>query len=87
MLVHEKPPPCNLDLGIIHEQRVEHCGHPDAAEFDSYRLATDLRSFRISPRIPGLTLVKSAILFAYGWHLISVRSAQRLVDLSKCWEA
>ncbi len=59
----------------------------DAAEFDSYRLATDLRSFRISPRIPGLTLVKSAILFAYGWHLISVRSAQRLVDLSKCWEA
>jgi hypothetical protein len=66
---------------------VDDCGHPDTAEFDSYRLSTDRKSFRISPRIPGLSLVKRAIMFAQVWHLISVRTAQRLVDLSKCWEA
>jgi hypothetical protein len=87
MLLHDEPPDCNGPLGIIHEQDVEDCGHPDAEQFDSYRLLTDRKSFRISPRIVGLSVVKRAILRAYRLRILSVRSAQRLVDLSKCWEA
>ena len=87
MLLHEKPPPHKSPPGKSCEYPVDRCGHPDTAEFDSYRLSTDRKSFRISPRIPGLSLVKRAIMFAHLWHLISIRTAQRLVDLSKCWEA
>jgi hypothetical protein len=87
MLLHEKPPLHKEALWETHEQPVERCGHPDTADFDSYRLSTDRKSFRISPCIPGLSLLKLAIVAARCRHLISVRFAQRLVDLSKCWEA
>jgi hypothetical protein len=72
MLLHEKPPQCK---------------HPDAEAFDSYRVWTGFRAYRKSPRVPGLWLLKSAIVALRTRHLISVRFAQRLVDLSKCWEA
>ena len=87
MFLHGRPPICKSNRWINDEQRVEDCSHPDVSEFDSYRLETDRKSFRITPRIRGLWIVKRAITFAYGWHLISLRFAQRLVDLSKCWEA
>jgi len=87
MLLHEKPPPHNGPPGTRCEYPGDDCGHPNAAEFESYRVWTGFRPWRKSPRIPGLSLLKSAIVFARCWHLISVRTAQRLVDLSKCWEA
>lgn len=87
MLIHEKSPKRKRHLWKTDEQAVESCDHPQAAEFGSYRAWTGFRSERNSPRLPGLSLVKRAILRAYRWRLLSLRSAQRLVDLSKCWEA
>jgi hypothetical protein len=87
MLLHEKPPPHNGPTGITCEKAGDECGHPNQAEFDSYRVWTGFRPWRKSPRIPGLWLIKRAIVALRTRHLISVCFAQRLVDLSKCWEA
>lgn len=72
MFLHEKPPDCK---------------HPDAEEFDSYIAWTGFRASRKSPRIPGLSLLKRSIIWARCWHLIPVRFTQRLIDLSRSWEA
>jgi len=87
MSLHEKPPSRNGPPGITCEYLGDECGHPNQAEFNSYRVWTGFRPWRKSPRVPDLWLLKSAIVAARMRHLISVRFAQRLVDLSKCWEA
>lgn len=86
MVIHEQPPDHKPDLWETCGTSVD-CGHPDAAGFDAYRRETDARSWRISPAVPGLSLIKRAILKAHEHGLLSVRTTQRLIDLSQCWEA
>ena len=54
---------------------------------EAQRTRTNARQLRLSPNMLGLSLAKRAIVEARCRHLISVRFAQRLIDLSKCWEA
>ena len=55
--------------------------------FESERLRVDSATWRFSPRIPGLSAVKRAILAGYAFKVISLRIAQRLIDATKSWEA
>jgi hypothetical protein len=55
--------------------------------FRPMRFAVAARMWRTSPGIPGLCLVKRAILAAYSLRLISLLSAQRAIDATRSWEA
>lgn len=56
-------------------------------KFDQMRMASDCKRFRFSPSVPGLSLFKRIILAGYVSRLFSLTLTQRLVDLSRCWEA
>lgn len=59
----------------------------DARMFEDVRLAAGLKSFRLSPNVFGLSLIKRTILAAYAVGLIRTLTAQRLIDRTKSWEA
>ena len=86
MLLHEKQRPLKWGQGI-HPQLPGDCDHPNADEFASYKRWTGFRPLRKSPRILGLALVKRAIIGGYRWRILSLCFTQRLIDLSRSWEA
>lgn len=59
----------------------------DIAAFTKIRTHLARRTWRFTPRLPGLGWAKRAILAAYVRGLITATTAQRLVDLSRSWEA
>ena len=62
-------------------------GGPNGRTFDIQRRTVAARTWRFSPNIPGLSLVKRTILAAYVWGAIRTITAQRLIDRTKSWEA
>lgn len=56
-------------------------------DWNAIREATDRRIWRVSPDLPGLSLLKRAVLSAYAGRVITLRFAQRLIDRCKLWEA
>jgi hypothetical protein len=57
-----------------------------SALFEALRLKVDRRSWRISPTFALRSQIKDLILLSYECGLISIWTAQRLIDLSQCWE-
>lgn len=62
-------------------------GGPNGRMFDGMRRSVAERTWRITPNIPGLSLMKRTILFSYDHGLIRTVTAQRLIDRTKSWEA
>ena len=55
--------------------------------FADLRFKVAQTSWRSSPPIRGLTLVKRAVLVLRSQSLISTVTAQRLIDATRSWEA
>lgn len=55
--------------------------------FDEMRRTVSLSTWRLSPNVPGLSIVKRTILTGRSLGLIRTVTAQRLIDLTKSWEA
>lgn len=54
---------------------------------EAQRDRTNAKQLRLSPNVWGLSYVKRALVWACGWHVLSVSTTQRLIDLLKAWEA
>lgn len=101
MSIHNRLDVCKPFLGLFaprsksppHVSRAEVGSKPheilgfDDAVFAKMRRDVANASWRVSPDIPGLGWIKRAIIAAHANGLISLLNAQRLIDLTKSWEA
>ena len=86
----KRPPSRNRGIKPERSGHDEKCGvyWPSGGRtFDDMRRKASERCWRMSPNVPGLSLVKRTILAAYVWGTIRTTTAQRLIDRTKSWEA
>lgn len=59
----------------------------DSRTFAEMRRTVAERCWRVSPNVPGLTLIKRTIIGLYVAGCIRTVTAQRMIDRTRSWEA